>query len=95
MFSIWINRILISLRILPILQVFCPSKGPTYIWRRLAKCSSSPFYSAGGNRGKNKSESLFFKEVSMYILYLAKLKGRSKRKGQGRVGHGEITPNSS
>ena len=48
----------------------------TYIWRLLAKCSPSSFYSACGDRGLS----------AMYILYLAKLKerGRSFLKGAGK-----------
>ena len=48
----------------------------TYIWRGLAKCSSSSSYYVCGDRGLS----------AMYILYLAKLKerGRSFLKGAGK-----------
>ena len=86
MFSIWINRILSSLDgysayntdFLALVKVLF-----TYIWRLLAKCSSSSFYSACGDRGLKQVRKFFFQISDMYILYLAKMKkrGRSFLKG--------------
>ena len=62
MFSIWINRILSSLDgysayntdFLALVKVLF-----TYIWRLLAKCSSSSFYSACGDRGLKQTKNIF------------------------------------
>ena len=78
MFSIWINRILSwfdgcsanNTDFLALVKVLL-----TYIWRWLAKCSSSSFYSACGDRGLKQS---FFQISDIYILYLAKMKERER-----------------
>ena len=79
MLSIWMNRILSSLvgysvhntDFLALVKVLL-----TYIWRRLAKCSSSSFYSACGDRGL-KQINFFFQISAIYIFYLAKIKEES------------------
>ena len=71
MFSIWINGILSSLvgysthntDFLALVKVLL-----TYIWRWLAKCSSSSFYSACGDRGLKQIRKFFFNKCHVYSL---------------------------
>ena len=79
MFSIWINGILSSLDgysahntdFLALVKVLL-----TYIWRWLAKCSSSSFYSACGDRGLKQIRKFFFQISAMYFHYLTKMTKR-------------------
>ena len=61
MVSIWINGILSSLGILCILRFFLVLVKVllTYIWRLLAKCSSSSLYSACGNKRLKQIRRIF------------------------------------
>ena len=71
MFSIWINGILSSLDgyyvhntdFLALVKVLL-----TYIWRWLAKCSSSSFYSACGDRGLKQIRKIF--QISSHVSSL-------------------------
>ena len=80
MLFIWINGILSSLDgysvhntdFLALVKVLL-----TYIWRWLAKCSSSSFYSACVDKGL-KQINFFFQISAIYIFYLAKIKERGR-----------------
>ena len=80
MFSIWINGILSSLDeysahntdFLALVKVLL-----TYIWRWLAKCSSSSFYSACGDRGLKQIRKFFSNKCHVYSL-LGQNEGKRK-----------------
>ena len=61
MFSIWMNGILSSLDILRLLQIFLAlvKALPTYIWKWLAKRSSSSICSACGDSGLKQTRKIF------------------------------------
>ena len=79
MFSIWINGILSSLDgysahntdFLALVKVLS-----TYIWRSLAKCSSSSLYSACRDRGLKQIKKFFFSSKCHVYSLLGQNKGK-------------------
>ena len=69
----------------------------TYIWRWLAKYSSSSFYSACGDRGLKQIRKIFPNKCPCIFSTRPNWKNEEgfSRKGQGMMVKGEITPNST
>ena len=69
----------------------------TYIWRWLAKCSSSSFYSACGDRGLKQIRKIFSNKCPCIFSTWPNWRKEEGLfwKEQGRVMQGEITPNST